>query len=125
MDIKSQVEKLLDIYKSCSCNGKYDKPIPHIIEEINKIYSKNKVTRRDKLEVKNLIEDWLIDRAIDTPYMIYLLNEYNIVTSLTYGRYDKYALPHQNLDLCMNNLHVIENYREIVENNIIENIVEK
>ena len=92
MDIKSQVEKLLDIYKSCSCNGKYDKPIPHIIEEINKIYSKNKVTRRDKLEVKNLIEDWLIDKAIDTSYMVYLIHEYNIVTSLTYGRYDKYDI---------------------------------
>ena len=59
----------------------------------------------------------------DTKLRHVSLHEYNIVTSLTYGRYDKYALPHQNLDLCMNNLHVIENYREIVENNIIENIV--
>ena len=125
MVTKEHIEKLLDIYKSCSYNGKYDKPIPHIIEEINKIYSKNKVTRRDKLKVKELIEDWLIDRAIDTPYMVYLLQEYNIVCSLTNGRYDKYALPNQNLDLCINNMHVIDNYREIVETNIIENIVEK
>lgn len=125
MVTKEHIEKLLDIYKSCSYNGKYDKPIPHIIEEINKIYSKNKVTRRDKLKVKELIEDWLIDKAIDTPYMMYLINEYNIVCSLTNGRYDKYALPNQNLDLCINNMHVIDNYREIVETNIIENIVEK
>lgn len=124
MDIKSQVYKLLDIYKSCSYNGKYDKSIPHIIEDVNKIYSKNKVTRRDKLKIKELIEDWLIDKAIDIPYMIYLINEYNIVTSLTYGRYDKYALPNQNLDLCINNMHVINNYREIVESNIHENIKE-
>ena len=124
MDIKSQVYKLLDIYKSCSYNGKYTKTIPHIIEDVNKIYSKNKVTRRDKLKVKALIEDWFIDKAINPPYMIYLLQEYNIVCSLTDGRYDKYALPNQNLDLCINNMHVIDNYREIVESNILENIKE-
>ena len=49
MYIKSQINKILDVYSSYTYNDK-------IIEEINKILNKDIITKEDKLKVNKLIQ---------------------------------------------------------------------